>query len=547
MALEPERETRAPMPAPELLAPEPAAPACESCDALASLPTALRAGAVQAIQRGEGNAAVARMLSRVAGLPRPEPDRAGERCKCGGTIGADGLCDKCRGERSEGIAEAAAGLQAPAGDGAIARMLADELAAREQVPMLLRQDAPPDATGGIDAGLGGDGACSTRCGGIPPACPPSFCCPFPLGTATLVREQIRLPFLAAIGSQVTPSVVPVWLTWFNGGAGMQNFSGRFGADFTADPTTVAVSSLLSADVAANLDAAQVQTLASTATPGTPVSLLPALPASYPTDKTRSLETDGDPMLMDFSTIGSVPGNLAGGVGKTQTTCSVGANPSPADDARILRDVTATFIRNPNGSVTVTPTLHFRVIDTVDLCPGNCGSDVGVINEQLATIPMSRLEASGVSGDVPFTVDFTVAQPAFNLPPPAPPVPHHVVVSASTLFDYGSDRLRSGGEEALVAELGDRPTQADLTQPFSIEGHTDAKGSEPFNQSLSERRAATVAEVLARRYPNLAGHLSPTGFGETRPIAPNEIGGADNPDGRAQNRRVELRFSAPPAP
>jgi outer membrane protein OmpA-like peptidoglycan-associated protein len=54
-------------------------------------------------------------------------------------------------------------------------------------------------------------------------------------------------------------------------------------------------------------------------------------------------------------------------------------------------------------------------------------------------------------------------------------------------------------------------------------------------------------VLERRYPNLAGHLSPAGFGETRPIAPNDIGGVDNPDGRAQNRRVELRFSAPPAP
>jgi outer membrane protein OmpA-like peptidoglycan-associated protein len=275
--------------------------------------------------------------------------------------------------------------------------------------------------------------------------------------------------------------------------------------------------------------------------------LPALPSGYAAAKTHSLETDGDPLLMDFTTIGSVPGNLAGGVGKTQTTCSVGATPSPADDARILTDVTATLIRNPNGSITVTPTLHLRVIDTVDLCPGNCGSDVGVINEQLATIPMSRLEASGVSGDVPFTVDFTVAQPSFAVPPPAPPVPQHVVVAASTLFDYGSADLRSGGEDALVAELGDRPTQADLTQPFSIEGHTDSKGSEPFNQGLSERRAATVAEVLARRYPNLAGHLHPSGFGETRPIAPNEIGGHDNPDGRAQNRRVELRFSAPPAP
>jgi len=547
LALEPERELRAPEPAPEVLAPELQAPACESCDGLASLPPALRAGAVQAMQRGEGNAAVARMLSRVAELPKPEPERAGQTCKCGGTIGADGLCDTCRGERSAGLAEAAAGLGAAAGDGAIARLLADDLAARERPPMLLRQEAPTDAAGGIDAGLGGDDACSTRCGGIPSACPPSFCCPFPLGTATLVRDQIRLPFLAAIGSQVTPSVVPVWLTWFNGGAGMQNFSGRFGADFTADPTTVAVSALLSADLAANLDAAQVQALAATAAPAAPVSLLPALPAGYTADKTRSLETDGDPMLMDFSTIGTAPGNLAGGVGKTQTTCSVGATPSPADDARILRDVTATFIRNPNGSITVTPTLHYRVIDTVDLCPGNCGSDVGVINEQLATIPMSRLEASGVAGDVPFTVDFTVAQPSVNVPPPAPPVPHHVVVSASALFDYGSDRLRSGGEEALAAELGDRPTQADLTQPFAVEGHTDSKGSDAFNQDLSERRAATVVGVLERRYPNLAGHLSPVGFGETRPIAPNDIGGVDNPDGRAQNRRVELRFSAPPAP
>ena len=188
-----------------------------------------------------------------------------------------------------------------------------------------------------------------------------------------------------------------------------------------------------------------------------------------------------------------------------------------------------------------------MIDTVDLCPGNCGSSIGVINEQLATIPMSRLEASGVAGDVPFTVDFSVAQTAFAVGPPAPPVPQHVVVSASTLFEYASHSLRSGGEEALVTELGDRPTQADLTQAFTVEGHTDSKGSDAFNQGLSERRAATVVEVLERRYPNLVGRLSPIGFGETRPVAPNESGGVDDPAGRAQNRRVELRFSAPPPP
>ena len=160
----------------------------------------------------------------------------------------------------------------------LARMLAEELAAREQGPMLARQEAPPADAGGIDAALfGGDGACETRCGGIPSACPPSFCCPFPLGTATIIRDQIRVPFLAAIASQVTPSVVPVWLTWFNGGSGMLNFSGRFGADFTSDPTTQAKAPLLAADVAANLDATQLGTLAAGATPGAPVSLLPALP------------------------------------------------------------------------------------------------------------------------------------------------------------------------------------------------------------------------------------------------------------------------------
>jgi outer membrane protein OmpA-like peptidoglycan-associated protein len=538
LALELEQEPRAVLRAPEepALAPVVQLPGCSSCDQLAALPPTLRAGALTAMQRGEGNAAVSRLLSRATELPQPEPERAGERCKCGGLIGSDGLCDKCRGERQAGLAEAAAG----AGDGVIARMLAADLAAREQTPTLLRQDAPDG--GGIDASAGAE-ACSTRCGGIPSECPPDFCCPFPLGTATLIREQIRLPFLAAIGSQVTPSVVPVWLTWFNGGSGMQNFSSRFGADFSGDPTTLRIAPLLAGDVQASLDPAQVQALAASATPGAPVSLLPALPAGFAADRTAAME--GGDRLMDFNTIGTAPGNLAGGIGKTQTTCSVGATPSPADDARVFVDVQATLIRNPNGSITVTPTLQLRVIDTVDLCPGNCGSSAGVINEQLATIPMSRLEASGVAGDVPFTVDFSVAQAAFTVPPPAPPVPQHVIVSASTLFDYGSHDLRSGGEDALAAELGDRPTQADLTQPFIVEGHTDSKGSEEFNQGLSDRRAATVVDVLERRYPNVAGHLSPTGFGETRPIAPNDIGGVDNPTGRAQNRRVELHFSAPP--
>ena len=50
----------------------------------------------------------------------------------------------------------------------------------------------------------------------------------------------------------------------------------------------------------------------------------------------------------------------------------------------LSGVVATLVRRPDGSITVTPTFLFRVLDTVDLCPGDSGSSLGLINEQLAT-------------------------------------------------------------------------------------------------------------------------------------------------------------------
>ena len=436
-------------------------------------------------------------------------------------------------------------LQRSAGNAAVVSMMRS-LAAEQATDQQTRDNQPPDQTVQRQSAPGGSGGCSTRCGGIPGECPSSFCCPFPTGTATLIREQLRAPFLAAIASQVRVSVVPVWATWFNGGSGVQDFSGSFGSDFATDPTTADVSIGLAAALPGQVDAGRLHALAAGTPSGATVSLRSALPPAHFTSTTARLEAPG-PLLMDFDTIGTAPGNLAGGVGKTQTSCRVGATPSPQDDARALTDVRAALVRNADGSVTVTPTFTFRVLDTVDLCPGNCGSSLGVINEQLATVPMSRLEASGVSGDVPFRVEFSgPIQAPFVVPPPAPPVPINIVLSASALFDFGSDRLKPGAEAALLAQLGDRPAHADLAQPFAVEGHTDSKGSTEFNQGLSERRAAAVAAVLERRFPNLAGHMAPIGFGENRPIAPNQnADGSDDPAGRAQNRRVELRFSAPP--
>ena len=434
-------------------------------------------------------------------------------------------------------------LQRLAGNGAVTSMLSRADRAL-RTPSTQRQATDEEGRGGPSEAAGGE--CSaTRCGGIPAACRPPFCCPFPLGTATLIKSQIQTPFLAAIAAKVTTSVVPVWLMWFNGGTSLQNFTARFGSDFSTDQTTQDVSAVLASELRAQLDPAGLHGLAASASPGSEVSLLPALPGPYRSTTSARLERRGA-VEMDFNTIGTAPGNLAGGIGKTQTTCAVGSTPSPVDDARELTDVRARLTRNPDGSVTVVPNFSFKVTDTVDLCPGNCGSDLGLINEQLATIPMSRLEASGVSGDVPFFVSFASGpQASFIVPPRTPPRPQNITISNSALFEFGEDTLRPGATAALVAQLGNKPARADLTQPFRVEGHTDSKGSEGFNLALSRRRADRVANLLESRFANLSGHLTPVGFGESRPVAPNTLAnGRDNPEGRRQNRRVELHFSAP---
>jgi outer membrane protein OmpA-like peptidoglycan-associated protein len=72
--------------------------------------------------------------------------------------------------------------------------------------------------------------------------------------------------------------------------------------------------------------------------------------------------------------------------------------------------------------------------------------------------------------------------------------------------------------------------------FALEGHTDSKFTEKFNQKLSEKRAASVLNFLTSNGIE-ASRLSTVGFGETAPVASN-----DTSEGRAQNRRVEVKLS-----
>jgi len=72
--------------------------------------------------------------------------------------------------------------------------------------------------------------------------------------------------------------------------------------------------------------------------------------------------------------------------------------------------------------------------------------------------------------------------------------------------------------------------------IDVYGHTDSVGSDSYNQTLSERRAASVGQYLMSQGVD-GRRVATQGFGESRPIAGN-----DTEAGRQQNRRVELQLT-----
>lgn len=123
------------------------------------------------------------------------------------------------------------------------------------------------------------------------------------------------------------------------------------------------------------------------------------------------------------------------------------------------------------------------------------------------------------------------------PPPPPaaepaPAPKRKLVLRGVNFDFDSAKLRADARTILDEAV--RVLREDGDLRVAVEGHTDAIGSDSYNQRLSERRARAVADDLIQQGV-AAARLTVDGQGESKPVASN-----DTEDGRAQNRRVELR-------
>jgi outer membrane protein OmpA-like peptidoglycan-associated protein len=107
----------------------------------------------------------------------------------------------------------------------------------------------------------------------------------------------------------------------------------------------------------------------------------------------------------------------------------------------------------------------------------------------------------------------------------------LTLNGGVLFEFGKDELLPDAKSKLdtLAQVLQQAPDA----KFTVEGHTDSKGSADYNKQLSERRAEAVKDYLVSK-GIAAANIEAVGRGEDEAIASNA-----SPEGRANNRRVEV--------
>jgi outer membrane protein OmpA-like peptidoglycan-associated protein len=107
------------------------------------------------------------------------------------------------------------------------------------------------------------------------------------------------------------------------------------------------------------------------------------------------------------------------------------------------------------------------------------------------------------------------------------------------YDFNKSTLR----DESIATLDQLISMLNENKDMRIEigSHTDSKGTDSYNQKLSEARARSVISFLISKGID-AARLEAKGYGESKPVAENtNADGSDNPDGRQKNRRTEFKI------
>ena len=116
----------------------------------------------------------------------------------------------------------------------------------------------------------------------------------------------------------------------------------------------------------------------------------------------------------------------------------------------------------------------------------------------------------------------------------------ITLEDGVLFDFGKSDIRP--EAAQTIKSLATVLSSNKVPAAHVYGHTDSISDEAFNLQLSQERADAVVAELKK--DGVSSTLDATGYGESKPVAPNEnADGSDNPSGRALNRRVEIFIPA----
>jgi OOP family OmpA-OmpF porin len=202
--------------------------------------------------------------------------------------------------------------------------------------------------------------------------------------------------------------------------------------------------------------------------------------------------------------------------------------------------------NGNGKVN-TPGAQLKGTDSDTEFSGRVGGGFDAwITENIAayvdaafvmpTGGLSNLRSVSLGAGVKYSFAPPRAAPPAPVPPapaarPAPPVRRKIVLRG-VHFDFDKSTIRADARPVLDEAIATLKQEGGIA--VIAEGYTDSVGTDAYNMKLSQRRAKAVRDYL------VTGGISPRritaeGFGETHPVASN-----DTADGRAQNRRVELR-------
>jgi outer membrane protein OmpA-like peptidoglycan-associated protein len=221
--------------------------------------------------------------------------------------------------------------------------------------------------------------------------------------------------------------------------------------------------------------------------------------------------------------------------------------APAAQVAALMSALTNLGRNPSPAALKTAVLAYNAVINASPAsfwnnpPARLEAIRGALLEIRLGGPIGTPPACPAPAPAPAPPPPPAPAPAPAPAPPPPPAPaparaRELFTLKAVLFEFNKSTLTRGAKDTLGVAVRYLKDHDDVR--VEIQGHTDSKGSDDYNMKLGTRRAESVKAYLGAQGIK-TDRISTRSFGESQPVADNELNGKDNPAGRALNRRVVI--------